>query len=528
MPESNAQCRWKNCLWLALGILFAISHTWSPLYYSNQNQYFVHGLAQAGVGNLKGDWLANTRDPTPIFSMFVEGVSQTLGHRGFQAFFALLLVTYFTALMWLLDGIAPNLMISRKLLVAGLLFTIHSAMFRYLLAKLFGIDYLWYFQCGVAGQYVLGPGLQPSVFGVFLVVAIAAYANDRPVSAILCSSLAAISHATYLLPAGLFTLGVMFDQYRRGRTGRAIGLGLSALLLVVPTLVYLWRTFQPTDQLLFGIGQDILVNTRIPHHARIDCWFDIVAGLQLIWIAIGIILLRGSRIFVVLTMMVTGAIILTIVQWWTRDTTLALLFPWRVSAILVPIATITIVSALSSRMPPLICYAVAAGLIIFSVAGAIYVFGNSIGYAVTEAEHGLIDHVARKRDLGHTYLLPVRIPNLKSEPAGSQSLTFNARPRPANVIPWDFQRFRLATGARTYVDFKSIPYADVDVIEWYRRMQNAERWFKQSDWNSPRRLWELEQENITHIVTPADVQLPAEHYHQEFADDYYRLYRITP
>ena len=76
MTERRCHCCWTGALWLLLGIVFAISHTWSPLYFQNQNQYFLHGLAQAGVGHLKFDWLASTRDPTPIFSMFVEGIVQ--------------------------------------------------------------------------------------------------------------------------------------------------------------------------------------------------------------------------------------------------------------------------------------------------------------------------------------------------------------------------------------------------------------------------------------------------------------------
>jgi hypothetical protein len=48
-------------------ILFGLAYTQAPLYYSNQNQYFLHGISQAGVGGLERDWLSNTADPTPVF-----------------------------------------------------------------------------------------------------------------------------------------------------------------------------------------------------------------------------------------------------------------------------------------------------------------------------------------------------------------------------------------------------------------------------------------------------------------------------
>src|SRR5690242_17866429 len=46
---------------LAWVVLFAVAHTQCPLYYSNQNQYFLHGLAAGGLGYLNEDWLANTQ-----------------------------------------------------------------------------------------------------------------------------------------------------------------------------------------------------------------------------------------------------------------------------------------------------------------------------------------------------------------------------------------------------------------------------------------------------------------------------------
>ena len=38
---------------LAGAVVFALAHTQAPLYWSNQNQYFLHGLAQGGLGDLR-------------------------------------------------------------------------------------------------------------------------------------------------------------------------------------------------------------------------------------------------------------------------------------------------------------------------------------------------------------------------------------------------------------------------------------------------------------------------------------------
>ena len=49
---------------LAWSLAFALSYAQSPLYTSNQNQYFLHGLARAGFGFLRDDWLVHTSTKT--------------------------------------------------------------------------------------------------------------------------------------------------------------------------------------------------------------------------------------------------------------------------------------------------------------------------------------------------------------------------------------------------------------------------------------------------------------------------------
>src|SRR6478752_583413 len=88
---------------ILLAVAFAVAHTQSPLYYSNQNQYFLHGLAAGGHGHLSHDWLANTTDPTPVFSALVAAGYRYLGEWVFQAAFFLLLVGYFLSVRWLVS-----------------------------------------------------------------------------------------------------------------------------------------------------------------------------------------------------------------------------------------------------------------------------------------------------------------------------------------------------------------------------------------------------------------------------------------
>src|ERR1700753_4248889 len=84
---------------LLLTVVAAVVCCQAPLYYSNQNQYFLHGLANGGVGFLKDDWLAGTRDPTPLFSGLVAVTVRWLHPWAFYGYYALLQGAYAWAML---------------------------------------------------------------------------------------------------------------------------------------------------------------------------------------------------------------------------------------------------------------------------------------------------------------------------------------------------------------------------------------------------------------------------------------------
>jgi hypothetical protein len=77
----------KGFFFFLLTIIFALIYTQAPLYSSNQNLYFLYGLAKAGQNHLSADWLANTTDPVPFFSFLVYAIaSLPNGEIGFISF----------------------------------------------------------------------------------------------------------------------------------------------------------------------------------------------------------------------------------------------------------------------------------------------------------------------------------------------------------------------------------------------------------------------------------------------------------
>jgi hypothetical protein len=231
--------------------------------------------------------------------------------------------------------------------------------------------------------------------------------------------------------------------------------------------------------------------------------------------------------------------LLTIVQLVTASDTLALLFPWRTSAMLMPVATTIILARLLSwdRTPILSAPdppapktdrigVLSYGVLGLCVAGGLAIMFFGWGFRTTPEELPLLEYVHANRQAGDTYLLPVELPKAGR---GAASTNFTPAPRRGkngNLIAIDLQRFRLSTGAAIYVDFKAIPYQDVEVLEWHRRLLWAKEAYARSEWDDEARQ-QLDREGITHVVAPAD--RPVHGSALELVRDAgaYRLYRVA-
>ena len=551
-----------------VGAVFAVSYCQAPLYYSNQNQYFLHGLAHfpsppaplpqgergGGEGGLlREDWLANTLDPTPLFSALVTFSVRFLHPAVFYLYYALLQGAYAAALLGLFVTLAtspkrqrgdspvagaPGLWeaASRRWPVfAALLLLTHAALPRWCSYRLLGQDYPWFLQAGVAGQYLLGAALQPSVFGVLLVVAVCLFARGRPFLAVACAVLGAAVHSTYVLPAGMLTLGFVCSLCAEGRPRRGLALGALALALALPVAAFVLITFGPTTRTTFAEAQDILVNVRIPHHTRPDLWIDPVSAGQIAWMVLALALVWRTRLFLALAVPFLLAVLLTLAQVVTHSNTLALLFPWRISSVLVPVATAIILTRLATiPFTPLDgtgARVASAAVAVVLAAGGVWIMVCRQGFSTSDEELPVMNYVRDTKEPGGVYLLRVQVPGLVKATRGSLSTDFqplSAKKRDPRVIPIGLQGFRLATGAPIYVDFKSVPYKDVEVLEWYRRLTVAAALQQQLDRGDVAgALPVLRAEKITHLVLPtAAKQLDDPAVEEVHADTAYRVYRL--
>jgi hypothetical protein len=507
-PKSwNPRLALTRLAWfVVLTSIFALAYNQAPLYTSNQNQYFLHGYAQAEVGNLKEDWLANTADPTPVFSFLVAATLRVFHSEApFFIYYALLMGVYF----WSLFGIADHLFHIRSskaktgLFIAAIIL-LHSAILRFVVQRYLGGDWPYLFEGGVAGQRLLGTIFQPSSFGVFLVLSIYLFLKDKRVLGVLSAALAATFHPTYLLSAGTLTLAYLIDTWRsEKKLWPVLRLGLLALAAVAPILIYTFINFWGSNPEIDAIARSLLVNVRIPPHAIVSEWFNATVVVKLALVGAGLFLARRSKLFWILLISLCLALGLTLVQVFTNNDSLALIFPWRLSTWLVPIAVALIVGELVilvfSRTTPALEKGVGtAGLVLVALAMASGIF--------------------------RTYLVNNQWSALPYRPVEAY---VRAHLQPGQVIltPSNLYDFRLETGAAIYIDFLSIPYQSADVIEWDRRFRQETYFYQRAECI---RLIGFHKEGVTQVVLPYDFPVDCPQLIEIYQDSAYTLYNISP
>ena len=194
-------------------------------------------------------------------------------------------------------------------------------------------------------------------------------------------------------------------------------------------------------------AQRILVDYRIPHHAKIEEWIGKDKFFKIGMTVFALWLHRNKSIrFVLLVPFVTG-VVLTILQAITQDYFLALLFPWRVSAFLVSLSVVMIIAAAISYVFERIEVKgrhnpnwIAGPLFVLSVAAL--VVGLSLSFKklnpeLDEEYQALISYVSYDKKQEDVY-----------------------------IVPADWEDFRIDTGAPILIDHKTHAYKDSEVLQW--------------------------------------------------------------
>lgn len=482
------------CFWSAV---FTVSYGVAPLYTSNQNQYFLHGLARAGMGMLSEDWLANTADPTPVFTLLVWLTRRYGGEWLFYFYQAALMGVYLSSLLGIVASVyrwekdcALRFFLGTALILA------HSPLIDQVARMTLGIDQAYLLHRGVASQYLPGNILQPSLFGVFLLRSILLYIRKKPLWGTASAALAAVFHPTYLLAAAMVVVAGAVTGWRAGLSRRrALMPVLLALLMVSPVLVYSYTQFIASFASTLPAAQEILTGFRMPFHilSRKSEWGELFWA-RVILMGLGPLLARRSLLFPLISTVFGAGFLLSLLQVLTGSNALGLIFPWRVSVILLPLSLALVLGWFLSRLRETggrggggnqrwkygLC-----GLLLAAL--CLYGFGRTL-QDYHQRRHapaaGMMQYVRQHLRSGQQYLIPA-------------------------LRLGELEEFRLATGAPLWVDFKAIPYRGDEVLEWYRRLQLANAFYGTDSLDCTALEKMTGPRPVTHVVVRAGFSPPA-------------------
>lgn len=489
-------------IWLLVTSIFAIAYTQSPLYEGNQNTKFLHGLSQAGRGYLGADWLANTVDPLPVFSFLIY-VTALVDENLFYLYYAIILGIYVFSIMGIMSAVyKERWTLTRQVAFFALFLVVHA---RWSIVRIekkydFNIEFL---HSGVAGQYLLGIEFQNSVFGVLLLLSIFAFLKRKYYLAAVLVGLTALFHSAYIISGALITIAYLLILFWDNlQADQASGqskmrmymhaarqpflLGLLTMLMVLPALLYNQISLSATTPEASQKALDIIVHQRIPHHAVPAAFWNTTANIQMAVIAVGLILaFRQRRLFIIMLSLFTGGLLVSLLQIFTASNSLALMAPWRVSVLLVPLSTALIIAFILSIFLDRLHLDNPKFLMLFLPLALYVVLINVSGGISLQDMYGsgrrerrlvqMMDYVKENKQPGELYLIP----------------------------PTDnyFDDFRLYTGAPVFINWKSHPYKDVEVLEWYDRILRADSFYSSGGAVKCAQLKELVDEyGITQVV----------------------------
>jgi hypothetical protein len=498
---------------LLWSMAFGIAFTQWPLYSENQNTKFLQGLAAAGYGQLQFDWLANTIDPLPVFSALVYFTVRFFHENFFYLYHALLLGVYLYSLGGIASRIFPldTTRVGRPLFFT-LIIMLHASLLPPFSQSVMGTSLGWLLQSGVANQYLLNPVLQPSTFGVLLILSIYLFLAEQPYWAAAGAALAAVFHSTYLPSAAILTASYMLIVLWRERNlSKAFLIGLVALLLVLPVLAYNSVALGPTNAELWQRAQDIIVNFRIPHHSIPALWLDNTVYVKIGLVLLALLVVRGTRLFPILLLSLVAAVGLTLLQMRIDNDTLAFIAPWRISVFLVPLSTALLIAygiaSLLARAAPL-----PRPVERLALAGCMLLLALSVGRGALAVQDSF---AARQND---------------SQAPLWHFARANVAPGDVYLTPSFMAEFRLATGAPVVVTFKSHPYKDVEVIEWQERLAAVNDFYAQPTCEGMQEM--ASRYGVTHVVMEWHVLEQHPHFagcpalRSVHTDDRFSVYRI--
>jgi hypothetical protein len=225
-----------------------------------------------------------------------------------------------------------------------------------------------------------------------------------------------------------------------------------------------------------------------------------------------LLLVRKTRLLPIMLVPFLGGALGTIAQILTGSANLALLAPWRVSVFLVPLSTCLLIAWPVAKffdrfqrqvdfVLPVIVVLSLAAVIWLDIQGLNIQRGRFARYERMEA-HPMMYFVRQSMAPGQVYLIPPRDNR--------------------------FDEFRLFTGAPAFINWKTHPYRDFEVVEWYNRNQLARDYYTDDQVGACAALKAITGKyKLTHVVADLEASyVVCDGMQETYRDKHYAVYAI--
>ena len=447
--------------WLILSFLFAITVQQFPFYKGN-SLHLLHSIKDFEFNKLENDWIANQTNHLPFFTLFNHVLIKFFSVKILHLIHFLLLSLCSLFLFLICKTQYENLKNIYLSLIwfALFLFIYHENSF-------FG---------GVAGQDVINEGYQPASFGVFFFVGIYFFLKKKNLFAVFFVCLAASFHPTYILHSGFLISGMNFYLILKKEFKEFFKVSIFYIILILPITIFIIFNFLLIENNIISEGQSILLD-RIPHHAKITVWFSNKDLLSIFTYLVSLIIIyKNKRIFLPLLIFGFFAIILSGLEFFISNNSLAISFPWRSSVFLIPISTTIILSYLISKISHETKILKLLSVILFSLS-CIFFFSKN---------HFLKDSN--------------KVFYKKLELVGKIKKNYDNIDR--ILIPDDLIYIRMNSGLPIFIDWKHHAFKYDEIIYWKERIDLSRSFYNSKNFDDKKLILDKINniEKVSHIL----------------------------
>lgn len=420
-----------------LSVIFASTIQQFPFFQGN-SLHLLHSIKNFDFNKLENDWIANQTNHLPIFTFI-----NYLWIKFFSIKF-LYLVHYILLFScpFFLFLICGHFYSNLNNLVAAL-FWFSAFTLIYHESSLFG---------GVAGQDLINEGYQPASFGVLFYIGIYFYLIKKNFLSIFFICLSASIHPTYVLHSGFLITGILIYYFLTKEYKLLTKIFILYSILIIPITIYILQNFILIASDTVLEGQKIMLS-RIPHHADIDNWFSYKDVISIILYLISLLIVKKKlRIFIPILIFGSLSIILSVLQFFIDNNSLALAFPWRASVFLIPISTMIIFSFFINKYVKQNVNFKIIGILLLLISNLFFFTKN---HFIENANKSFYKKLEVTNNIKNHYKNIERL-----------------------LVPLDLTYIRMNTGLPIFVDWKHPPFKYSELINWETRIKLADKFYK--------------------------------------------------